>query len=130
MASKAHRWSGMLVVAVLTTGCGLSAGCGVFGDRTQGDAAEAPSDEAAPKRVVYADSDRDGKVTRKEAKVDPALTAAFDQYDSNEDDELDRAEFAQLEADARGDDDDVDIDAEPNLRRFARPRNDPDRPYQ
>ncbi len=48
--------------------------------------------------VVFADENRDGKVTRAEAMADPALARNFDQYDRDEDNILDRAEFAQLEA--------------------------------
>ena len=46
----------------------------------------------------YADADRNGRVTRDEADVDPALAANFDRYDRNGNGELDRAEFARLEA--------------------------------
>jgi hypothetical protein len=49
----------------------------------------------------YADENRDGKVSRDEAKADPALAQAFDQYDLDKDDTLDRGEFARLEAEAR-----------------------------
>lgn len=52
-------------------------------------------------RVVYADQNRDGRVTKREAKVDQALVRSFDRYDRNDDEILDRAEFAQLEASAR-----------------------------
>jgi hypothetical protein len=48
----------------------------------------------------YADGDRDGKVTRKEAQADPMLSASFDRYDTDDNDELDRAEFARFEAHA------------------------------
>jgi len=47
--------------------------------------------------TVFADKDRDGKVTREEAKVDAALARSFDRYDTNDDDTLDQAEFARLE---------------------------------
>lgn len=55
-----------------------------------------PATQAAITR--YADENRDGVVTRKEADADPALAAAFDRYDLDNDDELDRGEFARLEA--------------------------------
>lgn len=58
-------------------------------------------DRAAAAPVNYADEDRDGKVTKKEAKADAALTRIFNRYDQNGDGDLDRAEFAQLEADSR-----------------------------
>ena len=48
----------------------------------------------------YADADRDGKVTRDEAEADPSLSASFDRYDTDRSGELDRAEFARLEAGA------------------------------
>jgi hypothetical protein len=50
----------------------------------------------------YADANRDGRVTREEAQADPALARSFDQHDGNKDGELDRAEFARLEAQSRG----------------------------
>jgi hypothetical protein len=49
----------------------------------------------------YADANRDGKVTRAEARVDPNLERNFDHYDANDDGVLDRGEFAQLEEDSR-----------------------------
>lgn len=49
----------------------------------------------------YADADRDGRVTRKEAQSDSNLARVFDHYDTNDDDVLDRAEFAQLEDESR-----------------------------
>lgn len=56
----------------------------------------------APERITrYADENRDGKVTREEAKVDPNLTRVFGHYDANDDGTLDRAEFARLESDSR-----------------------------
>lgn len=60
-----------------------------------------PIDVAPQKITRYADEDRDGHVTRKEAKADPALAAAFDRYDTDGNDRLDRGEFARLEAAAR-----------------------------
>lgn len=54
-----------------------------------------------PPITQYADADRDGKVTRKEARTDPNLAQAFDKYDANDDGILDRGEFARLEAASR-----------------------------
>ena len=56
-------------------------------------------DTGAP--VAYADANNDGKVTKEEAQVDPALAAAFDRYDHNHDGVLDSKEFEQLVADSR-----------------------------
>lgn len=64
-------------------------------------AASEPADVEAQKITRYADEDRDGFVTRKEAKSDKALAAAFDRYDADKDDKLDRAEFARLEGASR-----------------------------
>ena len=50
--------------------------------------------------VAYADKNRDGRVTRTEAKADPKLLANFDRYDTDDSDALERAEFARLEADS------------------------------
>lgn len=77
----------------------------------------------------YADGDRDGKVTRAEAQSDPMLSASFDRYDTDDNDELDRAEFARLEAHAaaRRDGDESAADAEPSTQRprseFPHPRD-------
>lgn len=62
------------------------------------DASNAYRDPAETPR--YADADRNGKVSRDEASVDPTLAARFGRYDSDRNGELDRAEFAQLEAGA------------------------------
>lgn len=56
-----------------------------------------PRDVAPPKITRYADENRDGMVTRDEAKADPALAAIFDRYDLDNNDKLDRGEFARLE---------------------------------
>ena len=45
----------------------------------------------------FADRDRDGQVTRDEAKADPALARVFDAYDLDDSGTLDRGEFARLE---------------------------------
>jgi hypothetical protein len=74
----------------------LLAACGVT-DREHepsGAAARAPAATA----TRYADADRDGKVSRQEAQADPALARSFPRYDANRDGQLDRAEFARLEA--------------------------------
>jgi len=57
--------------------------------------------DVTPPITRYADEDRDGVVTRKEAKVDPKLAASFDRYDLDKNDKLDRGEFARLEAERR-----------------------------
>jgi len=65
-------------------------------------AASEPADVQPQQKITrYADEDRDGFVTRKEAKSDAALAAAFDRYDADKNDKLDRGEFARLEAAAR-----------------------------
>lgn len=51
----------------------------------------------APRITRYADQNRDGKVTREEARVDPALAKTFDRYDLDHNRVLDRGEFARLE---------------------------------
>lgn len=57
-----------------------------------------PADESEPREITrFADENRDGKVTREEAKADPNLARAFDQYDKDDSGDLSRAEFAQLE---------------------------------
>ena len=54
-----------------------------------------------PQKITrYADENRDGQVTRDEARADPALAASFDEYDLDRNGRLDRGEFARLE-DAR-----------------------------
>lgn len=53
--------------------------------------------DVTPKITRFADENRDGIVTRDEAKADPALAASFDRYDLDDNDELDRGEFARLE---------------------------------
>lgn len=56
-----------------------------------------PGDSKPREITRFADENRDGKVTREEAKADPNLAKAFDQYDKDKSGELSRAEFAQLE---------------------------------
>lgn len=60
------------------------------------DAPQRKAQASEPQR--YADANRDGRVTREEARRDPALAAQFDHYDQDHSGDLDRAEFAQLEA--------------------------------
>lgn len=79
-----------LVILLAASACGDN-GRGMRGE-AQGDDGVA----SAPPR--YADEDKDGRVTRDEAVADPNLQASFDRYDANDDDALDRAEFARLEA--------------------------------
>lgn len=93
-----------LSCAIVALGCAaLLAGCAR--DRQQyasSDTSEfvtvEPTDVSATKITRYADEDRDGQVTRKEAKADKALAAAFDRYDLDDNDKLDRGEFARLES--------------------------------
>lgn len=60
--------------------------------------------ESEPREITrYADENRDGKVTREEAKADRNLTKAFDRYDKDKSGDLSRAEFAQLEQAGHGD---------------------------
>jgi ABC-type enterochelin transport system substrate-binding protein len=103
-----------LAAAVLLTAC-------LYGQREQ---AAATTEAAA---IPYADQDRDGKVTRKEAKIDKALQAAFDKYDANDDDVLDRAEFARLEA-ASGERQQARSDT--GGRHELRPRKEFSQPYE
>jgi hypothetical protein len=79
----------------------LAAGCAHQRSDTDSQFVTMEPEDVSPRITRYADEDRDGFVTRKEAKADPALTASFDKYDANDDDKLDRAEFARLEAEGR-----------------------------
>ena len=95
------------VLIVLLGSAAFAAGCAH--DREQASstserdfAASEPADVQPQKITRYADEDRDGFVTRKEAKADKALAASFDRYDVDDNDKLDRGEFARLEA-ARND---------------------------
>lgn len=90
----------------------LAAGCGQEGGPNGPSSARAA--EPTPR---YADQDRNGRVTRREAATDPALAANFDRYDANADGTLDRAEFARLEA-----------GAEPGTHPPLRPRDEYARP--
>lgn len=55
------------------------------------------SASGARQPCVVADANRDGKVTKEEAGVDPNLVAAFDQYDTDQDGSLSREEWGALE---------------------------------
>lgn len=85
-------------IVLISAFVGLLAACGEPTDSR--DARQAQRDPAEGPR--YADADRDGRVTREEASVDPALAASFDRYDGDGNGQLDRAEFARLEAGAAG----------------------------
>jgi hypothetical protein len=83
----------------------LLAGCGEPGDesaRTAGKTTDAASrhEAAASESPRYADANRDGRVTRDEAKVYAALEDNFDRFDMDRNGELDRGEFARLEMEA------------------------------
>ncbi len=54
-----------------------------------------------PPITKFADANKDGKVTREEAKADPNLARNFSKYDLDKNNILDRGEFAKLEADTR-----------------------------
>lgn len=93
---------------VLLGSAALVAGCALDREHASSDPSERdfavaePADVQPQQKITrYADEDRDGFVTRKEAKADKALAAAFDRYDADENDKLDRGEFARLEAAAR-----------------------------
>lgn len=75
--------------------------------------------------ALHADPDRDGRVTRAEAQADPYLAASFDRYDIDQDEALDRGEFARLEEDASRRPDAASAGAE---RQALRPREEFPRP--
>jgi hypothetical protein len=100
--------------------------------------------QPAQEITKYADANKDGKVTRDEAKADPLLAKGFEKYDLNDDDVLDRGEFARLEDANRRpvasrattdgytytepsamppDMQDVEIDSDPKLNRTGVPRS-------
>lgn len=88
------RTGHLLILAALL---GLAA-CGRGDEARESRAAGRPDGAPQAQAARYADANRDGRVTRGEAEADPRLAASFDRYDTNDDDELDRAEFARLEA--------------------------------
>jgi hypothetical protein len=67
---------------------------------TSAAASASHDDDRSAAVAQYADRNRDGRVTRDEAGADPKLLAEFERYDTNDDDALDRGEFARLEAKA------------------------------
>lgn len=69
----------------------------------------------------YADENRDGVVTREEAKVDPALLAAFEGYDLDKNGKLDRGEFARLEDGRRSELTVIPVGVDEESVRAARP---------
>jgi hypothetical protein len=87
----------LLGSAALLTGCAQHEREDAGAETRQFVASE-PADVPSQKITRYADEDRDGFVTRKEAKADKSLAAAFDRYDLDDNDKLDRGEFARLEA--------------------------------
>lgn len=110
----------MLLAGAALAACGASEG-----ERPA--ASKAAATQASPaEQVRYADENRDGRVTRDEARADPYLAASFDRYDANANDELDRGEFARLEARATERDDGQKQDDE---RQQLRPRGEFPRPY-
>lgn len=95
-----RRNLGLLAVLAAMVALG---GC-AFDDTTMPDAQEfvmvQPVDATPPeprKITRYADENRDGQVTRDEARADPALAARFDEYDLDRNGKLDRGEFARLD---------------------------------
>jgi hypothetical protein len=80
---------------VFTALVGFIAACG---DSKPGEDASRSAYQDPAETPRYADADRNGRVTRDEADVDPALAAHFERYDANSNGELDRGEFARLEA--------------------------------
>lgn len=83
----------LAVLACVTT----LAGCARDARVAQSEFVTMEPQDVTPRITRYADADRDGTVTRDEAKADPALAATFDRYDLDKNDKLDRGEFAQLE---------------------------------
>lgn len=112
----------LLVVAALA---GLVAACGESGE-PRGAASSRSAGQDPTEGPRYADADRNGRVTRDEASIDPALAASFDRYDANANGELDRGEFARLEAGATSGSKATPEDEE---RHTLRPRNEYPRPY-
>lgn len=122
-----------LRIGMLCAAAALAAACSHDEPRTQSAAHErsvmrttTPDVETRkkPEKITkFADENKDGKVTKKEAKADPALTRVFNQYDLDKNGELDRGEWARLEGANRGSefsrlesDDDYEAD---ELRRVA-----------
>lgn len=85
--------------AVLLLTAGLQA-CGRADDPHGLDSPRSPHASVESRTPQYADADRDGRVTRAEAQRDPKLAASFNRYDRDNSGDLDRGEFARLEAGA------------------------------
>jgi len=89
------------VLAVLA-GAAALAGCTRDTADTREFITMEPADVTPPAKITrYADANRDGQVTREEAKADSSLAASFDRYDLDRNDKLDRGEFARLEDERR-----------------------------
>jgi hypothetical protein len=86
-----------LFLSILLAGAATLAGCARDTRTASNDFVTVEPQDVTPKITRYADEDRDGVVTRKEAKADPALAASFDRYDLDKNDKLDRGEFARME---------------------------------
>ena len=105
-------------IAPLYIGAVLAlAACGREGADETRPAFGQASHDAPTATARYADGDRDGKVTRAEAQADPMLSASFDRYDTNDNDELDRANSARLEAHAAAGRDGEAAEVEPPTLR-------------
>lgn len=91
----------MLRAFVIALACLAAAGCS-YDRHSHPDGDFTYSEPHAGEPVVkYADANHDGDVTRDEAGADAALTQAFDRYDLDRNDQLDRGEFARLEDERR-----------------------------
>lgn len=112
----------MKTIAPLFIGAAIAlVACGRDGSDEQRPAFGRAEPQAPSGTARYADGNRDGKVTRAEAQADPMLSASFDRYDLDDNDELDRGEFARLEARAADRANPAD-DREPE-HSTLRPRN-------
>jgi hypothetical protein len=111
---------------VFTALVGFIAACG---DSKTGEDASRSAYQDPAETPRYADADRNGRVTRDEADVDPALSANFERYDRNSNGELDRGEFARLEAGATsGSTASSETQKEDEERHTLRPRREFPRP--
>jgi hypothetical protein len=119
MHRKLHEIAGAAALAALCVACSPGDRHGQAQAQTRAErvaSAASPDQPAGADR--YADQNNDGRVTRDEARGDPALAASFDRYDRNRDGQLDRAEFARLEAHAPGEDERAQLRPR---REFPRP---------
>lgn len=105
---------------------GLAAACGE--PDKSGNAAGRGAYQDPAETPRYADADRDGRVTREEASVDPALAARFERFDRNKNGELDRGEFARLEAGSSAGSETASKDPSEEERHTLRPRREFPRP--